>query len=158
MQYSFKKLVMLWSSDILMLTFFTNLQRWRLISLCRSSGKFSKSISSFTPLVAAQLYRSARRTCLQDKPITWVRLPINPASKGNLRMWNPSCACYLQRLQIYDTYRDTHTHTHTDRHRHTTHTYRHRHRHTQTETETDTHTHTHTHTNAPFGLRGRKGE
>ena len=134
MQYSFKKLVMLWSSDILMLTFFTNLQRWRLISLCRSSGKFSKSISSFTPLVAAQLYRSARRTCLQDKPITWVRLPINPASKGNLRMWNPSCACYMQRLRIYEhAYTYKHTHTHTLRSGLIN-------------------------TNAPFGLRGREGE
>ncbi len=101
MQYSSKKLVM-FSSDILMLTFFRNLQRWRLISLWRSSGKFSKRISSFTPLVAAQLYRSACRTCLHDKPIIWVRLPINPASEGNLRMWNPSYTCYLHRLQILE--------------------------------------------------------
>ncbi|WVZ14067.1 hypothetical protein V8G54_011633 [Vigna mungo] len=44
--------------------FLTNLKRWRLMSLCRSSGKFSISISSFTPLVAAQLYRSACLTLL----------------------------------------------------------------------------------------------
>ena len=82
MQYVFKKLVMLRSLDIMMLTFFTNLKRWRLISLWRSSGKFSKSTSSFTPLVAAQLYRSACRTCLHNKPIIRVRLLINPALKG----------------------------------------------------------------------------
>lgn len=52
------------ASGILNLTFLTNLKRWRLISLWRSSGRFSKSTPSFTPLVAAQLYRSASSTFL----------------------------------------------------------------------------------------------
>lgn len=46
------------------LTFLTNLKRWRRISLCKSSGKFSNSFSSFTPWVAAQLNLSESRTCL----------------------------------------------------------------------------------------------
>lgn len=49
------------------LTFLTNLKRWWRISRWRSSGKFSISMSSFTPLVAAQLNRSASRTPLHEQ-------------------------------------------------------------------------------------------